>query len=186
MNLKRIYELESTYEFTNPPRNFFPGAARSSWFLATAVLVALLGLASPPLARTGQRRHHRQQRSTGQDNHPARHGRHMGGRGCPSVDDQIKHLKKKLNLSADQQAKLKPILEDHANRWRRSTTTRLLPARTASARCRRFGKALTLEIKSVLTEDQQKSFDKLREEQKGRMGKWRKGGDNAPPAGDSQ
>ena len=35
-----------------------------------------------------------------------------------------------------------------------------------------------------LNEDQQKKFDKMREEQQGRMGKWRKGGGNAaPPSG---
>jgi hypothetical protein len=38
------------------------------------------------------------------------------------------------------------------------------------------------QIKSVLNEDQQKNFDKMREEQHGRMGKWRKGGDNAAPS----
>ena len=36
----------------------------------------------------------------------------MGRRHMPTVDDQLKHLTKKLNLSDDQQAKLKPILED--------------------------------------------------------------------------
>ena len=52
----------------------------------------------------------------------------------------------------------------------------------------RFSKMQTLrqnsdtQIKSVLNDDQQKNFDKMREEQKERMGKWRKGGDNAPPA----
>ena len=40
------------------------------------------------------------------------------------------------------------------------------------------------QIKSVLNEDQQKNFDKMREEQADRMKKWHKGGDNAPPAGD--
>ena len=38
--------------------------------------------------------------------------RHMGRRPMQSVDDQLKHLTKKLNLSDDQQTKLKPILED--------------------------------------------------------------------------
>jgi Spy/CpxP family protein refolding chaperone len=37
------------------------------------------------------------------------------------------------------------------------------------------------QIKSVLTEEQQKSFDKMRAEQQDRMKQWHRGGDNAPP-----
>ena len=37
------------------------------------------------------------------------------------------------------------------------------------------------QIKSVLNEEQQKSFDKMRAEQQERMKQWRRGGDNAPP-----
>jgi protein CpxP len=106
---------------------------------------------------------------------------HMGGRRMmPSVDDQIKHLTKKLNLSADQQAKLKPILEDQHKQMD------VIHNDSSLSREDRFSKMQTLrqssdtEIKSVLNEDQQKSFDKMREEQKDRMGKWRKG--SAPPA----
>jgi Spy/CpxP family protein refolding chaperone len=38
------------------------------------------------------------------------------------------------------------------------------------------------QIKNVLNEDQQKNFDKMRQEQRDRMGQWHKGGGNAPPA----
>ena len=37
------------------------------------------------------------------------------------------------------------------------------------------------QIKSVLNEEQQKNFDKMRAEQQERMKQWRRGGDNAPP-----
>jgi hypothetical protein len=39
-------------------------------------------------------------------------GRNMGRHPMMSVDDQLKHLTKKLKLSDEQQTKLKPILED--------------------------------------------------------------------------
>ena len=114
-------------------------------------------------------------------------GGHMGrGRMMPSVDDQIKHLTKKLNLSADQQAKLKPILEDQRKQMD------AVHSDSSLSREDRFSKMQTLRqssdtaIKSVLNEDQQKNFDKMREEQRDRMGKWHKGGGGAPPSGDSQ
>ena len=49
---------------------------------------------------------------------PANQESGMSGRhhhGMPSADDQLKHLTKRLNLSDDQQTKIKPILEDQQN-----------------------------------------------------------------------
>ena len=49
----------------------------------------------------------------GQEDRPGM-GRGMGGhhRQMPSVDDQLRHMSKQLKLSDEQQAKLRPILED--------------------------------------------------------------------------
>jgi Spy/CpxP family protein refolding chaperone len=112
-------------------------------------------------------------------------GRHMGRHGMQTVDDQLQNLTKKLNLTADQQAKLKPILEDQRAQMEK------LHSDTSLSREDRFGKMQELrqnsdtQIKSVLNEDQQKTFDKMREEQHGHTGKWHKGGGMAPPANDS-
>ena len=165
-------------------------AKRSSW-LTTAFLAGLLSLGlsagsafaqdtqdAPPPPQ-GQQTGQGTGRGMGQ-------GHGMGHGPMGSVDDQIKHLSKKLNLTDDQQAKLKPILEDQ----RKQMDT--IHSDSSLSREDRFSKMQTLrqssdtEIKSVLNEDQQKSFDKMREEQHDRMGKWRKGGASAPPSGDSQ
>ncbi len=169
---------------TIPHGSYLGRSGRNSWLFATAFLALFtLGLAGaafaqdeqngpPPPPQAGQ------QSGQGME-------RHMG-RGGPimSVDDQLKHLTKKLNLSADQQAKLKPILEDQR------TQLEAIHSDSTLSREDRFSKMQTLrqssdtQIKSVLNEDQQKNFDKMREEQQGRMGKWRKGGGNAaPPSG---
>ena len=104
--------------------------------------------------------------------------------GMPSADDQLKHLTKKLNLSDDQQAKLKPILEDQHNQMEQ------LRADNSTSREDRWKKMHEIhensdnQIKSVLNEDQQKKFDQMREEQRSRM-KDRMGarsGGEAPPA----
>jgi protein CpxP len=168
---------------TIPHERFYRRGVRTSWLMATALLALSLGLtsaafgqdeqAAPPPPQNGQ------QSEQGM-------GRHMGGRSMPSVDDQVKHLSKKLNLSADQQAKLKPILEDQR------TQMEAIHNDSSLSREDRFSKMQSLrensdtQIKSLLNDDQQKNFDKMREEQKSRMGRWRRGGENAPatpPAG---
>jgi periplasmic protein CpxP/Spy len=108
-------------------------------------------------------------------------GRHHHG--MPSADDQLKHLTKKLNLTDDQQAKLKPILDDQ------HTQMEQLRADNSGSREDRWKKMREIrensdnQIKSVLNEDQQKKFDAMREEQRSRM-KERMGahsGGDAPP-----
>lgn len=153
-----------------------------SWFAAT-VLTGMLSLGvavfaqdapppTPPADQAGQP-------SEGM-------GRHMGRRGAPSVDDQIKHLTKKLNLSSDQQAKLKPILEDQRKQMEAVHNDSSLSREDRFSKMQTLRQSSDTEIRGVLNEDQQKNFDKMREEQKDRMKNWHKGGGNAPPAGDNQ
>src|SRR6266849_6079969 len=129
------------------PHTFCVRAARKS-LVATAFLAALFSLGVAAFAQDDQNGppppppQQQSDQQPGQTSEPGM-GRHMGQHQMPSVDDQLKHLSKKLNLSDDQ-------------------------------------------IKSVLNADQQKNFDKMREQQHERMKNWRKGGENAPPAGDNQ
>jgi periplasmic protein CpxP/Spy len=112
-------------------------------------------------------------------------GRGMGHRSMESVDDQIKHLSKKLNLTDDQQAKLKPILEDQRKQMEQIHSDSSLSREDRFSKMQALRQSSDTQIKSVLTEEQQKSFDKMRAEQQDRMKQWRKGGENAPPAGAS-
>jgi len=163
------------------PRGSSFGRSGSRPFVATAFLVALLSLcfgtaygqdqdqAAPP-PPSGQ------QSEQGMG-HRMGHGPMM-----PSVDDQIKHLTKKLSLSDDQQAKLKPILEDQRKQMETIHNDSSLSREDRFSKMQALRQSSDTQIKSVLNEDQQKNFDKMREEQHGRMGKW-KGGENAPPPG---
>ncbi|MGH9503688.1 MAG: Spy/CpxP family protein refolding chaperone [Terriglobales bacterium] len=112
-------------------------------------------------------------------------GRHMGRHQMPSVDDQVKHLTKKLNLSDDQQAKLKPILEDQRKQMDDLRNDSSLSREDRFSKMREIRQNSDTQIKSVLNDDQQKNFDKMRDEQHDRMKQWHKGGDSAPPAGGS-
>lgn len=154
-------------------------AKRSSW-LTTGFLAGLLSLGLSAGSAFAQDAQDAPPPPSGQQPGPGM-GRGMGHHPMGSVDDQIKHLSKKLNLSDDQQAKLKPILEDQRKQME------AIHGDGSLSREDRFGKMQALrqssdaEIKSVLNEEQQKSFDKMRAEQQERMKQWRRGGDNAPP-----
>jgi protein CpxP len=108
-------------------------------------------------------------------------GQHMGRRPMMSVDDQVKHLTKKLNLSADQQTKLKPILEDQRKQMEAVHNDSSLSRDDRMTKMQGLRQSTDTQIKSVLNDDQQKSFDKMRADEQARMGKWRKGGADAPP-----
>jgi Spy/CpxP family protein refolding chaperone len=97
----------------------------------------------------------------------------------------IKHLSKKLNLTDDQQAKLKPILEDQRKQMEQIHGDSSLSREDRFSKMQALRQSADTQIKSVLTEEQQKSFDKMRAEQQDRMKQWRRGGENAPPAGAS-
>ena len=107
----------------------------------------------------------------------------MGRRHMPTVDDQLKHLSKKLNLSDDQQAKLKPILEDQRKQMDAIRNDSSLSREDRFSKMQEVRQGSDTQIKSVLNDDQQKNFDKMREDQANRMKRWHRGGDNAPPAG---
>ncbi len=165
-------------------------AKRSSW-LTTAFLAGLLSLGlsagsafaqdtqdAPPPPQ-GQQTGQGTGRGMGQ-------GHGMGHGPMGSVDDQIKHLSKKLNLTDDQQAKLKPILEDQRKQMEAIHSDSSLSREDRFSKMQALRQSSDAQIKGVLNEEQQKNFDKMRAEQQERMKQWRKGGDNnspAPPAG---
>ena len=168
---------------TEPKRAYF-GRSGCNTFLATTVLAALFSVgfaagnafgqdsqeAPPPPAAQGD-----QQPGPGM-------GRNMGRRPMMSVDDQVKHLTKKLKLSDEQQTKLKPILEDQRKQMGQLREDSSMSRQDKFSKMQEIRQNSDTQIKSVLNEDQQKNFDKMRAEQQDRMKQWHRGGDNAPPA----
>jgi protein CpxP len=165
-------------------RSYFSRGGRRSLF-AAAFLAALLSFGfgagnafgqdaqdAPPPPPAGQ--------GTGQGTGQGM-GRGMGHRPMESVDDQIKHLSKKLNLSDDQQAKLKPIFEDQQKQMEQIHNDSSLSREDRFSKMQALRQSSDTQIKGVLNEEQQKSFDKMRAEQQERMKQWRRGGDTPPP-----
>lgn len=93
-----------------------------------------------------------------------------GHRGMMSPDQRLAHLTKTLSLTSDQQAKIKPMLEQEQQQMQS------LHQDTSMAPADRRSKAMQIrqgtndQIKSVLTADQQTKFTQMQDRQMEHMG----------------
>jgi Spy/CpxP family protein refolding chaperone len=90
----------------------------------------------------------------------------MGGQGMGPMtpESHLKMLTEKLNLTADQQAKLKPILEDQSKQMKAlHDDTSLAPA-DKQAKMKELHESSTEKINAVLTPDQQAKWKQMRQE----------------------
>ena len=164
------------------PHGFFAERGGRKTLIAATFVLALFSLAlGTALAQDDKDTPPAQGQPSGEGQSQGT-GRHMGHRGMPTVDDQLKHLTQQLSLTADQQAKLKPILQDQQAQMEKLHSDSSLSREDRFSKMEELRQNSDTQIKSVLTDDQQKSFDKLREEQRSHMGKWHKGGGSAAPA----
>lgn len=97
----------------------------------------------------------------GQDN-GEKHGR-MG-----SVDDQVKMLSEKLNLSDDQQAKVKSILTDQHQQMQAIRDDSSLSQDDKRSKMRGLRDATHSKIRDVLNDDQKTKFDQMQQEMRER------------------
>jgi|GraSoi2013_115cm_1033766.scaffolds.fasta_scaffold01613_6 protein CpxP len=101
----------------------------------------------------------------------------------PTVDDQLKNLTDKLSLSADQQAKIKPILEDRQTQAQTVMSDNSLSQDDRRSKMRSLHESSSAKIRDVLNDDQKKKYDDWQQEMRERM-RQRQGGEN-PPKGDN-
>jgi Spy/CpxP family protein refolding chaperone len=102
-------------------------------------------------------------------------------RGMPSVDDQLKNLTDRLSLTDDQQAKIKPILEDQRTQMQALMKDDSLSPDDRRAKGRSIRESTDTKIRGVLTDDQKKKYDALQQEMRDRMRQRQQGGNNPPP-----
>jgi periplasmic protein CpxP/Spy len=103
-------------------------------------------------------------------------------RGMPSVDDQLKNMTQALNLTDDQQAKIKPILEDaHTQMQKVMQDDSTLSREDRMSKIRSLHEAASGKVREVLTDEQKKKYDDMQDHMRQR----REGGDapqkDAPP-----
>lgn len=101
-------------------------------------------------------------------------------RGMPSVDDQVKMLSDRLNLTADQQTKIKPILEDQRTQAQELRKDDSLSDDDRRNKMRTLRESTNSKIRDVLTDDQKKQFDEMQKQMRDRGRQPQAGGDNPP------
>ena len=82
-----------------------------------------------------------------------------------SVDQHLQMLSEKLNLTDDQKAKLKPILQDQMQQMKAVREDSSLSQEQKHAKMKSIHESFNDQINAVLTPDQQAKFKQMRQEQ---------------------
>ena len=123
----------------------------SRWSILT-ILVLLA--ASLTFAQTSQ-----ESQAPAPENHAGMH--HNG----ESVDQHLQMLSEKLNLTDDQKAKLKPILQDQMQQMKAVHEDSSLSREQKRDKLKSIHQSLSDQINAVLTPEQQTKFKQMRQEQ---------------------
>jgi Spy/CpxP family protein refolding chaperone len=97
-----------------------------------------------------------------------------------NVEDQVKQLTERLNLTDDQQGKVKAILEDGRTQMQKLRGDDSMSQEDKMSKMRSIHDATTAKIRDILTDDQKKKFDELEQERRERMKQRQQGGGEPP------
>jgi periplasmic protein CpxP/Spy len=136
--------------------------------IAVALLAATLmtGAGFAQTAATGSTQPQDQQTA------PAPQG-HKGHK-MPTADERLQHLTKKLNLTDDQQTKIKPILEQQQQQMQALRGDQSLSKEQRHAKFQEMHKDFTGQIRAQLNPDQQTRYDQMLQKQEQRAHKHQK------------
>jgi protein CpxP len=118
-----------------------------------------------------------------QDPAPAQQGQMGGGggRGRGMEGRQLEMLTQKLNLTTDQQAKVKAIDEDTGKQMMALRNDTSLSQDDRRAKMMDIRKSSQDKIRAVLTDDQKTKYDAMQAEMRERMKERQQGGGPPPP-----
>ena len=102
------------------------------------------------------------------------------GRGPMSVDDHVKYLTSKLQLTDDQSAKVKAILEDQRQQAQTLMRDDSLSQEDKRSKMRSLREASASKIRDLLNEDQKKVYDQMEKERREHMRERQKAEVNNP------
>ena len=108
-----------------------------------------------------------------------------GRRGPMSPDDQLKQMTKNFNLTADQQAKIKPILVDSRKKMEDLRNDSSGDRQAMRQKMMQIRQDTNDQVRAQLDDKQKEKFDKQEKEREERM-QDRRGGGPGGPGGDSQ
>jgi len=97
-----------------------------------------------------------------QQNPPAQEsGEHKHGGQMRSSDDMVQDLTTKLNLTADQQAKIKTILDENHEQMRATMNDQSLSKEDKHAKMKSMHDSIHAKVREVLTDEQKPKFDAM-------------------------
>ena len=100
--------------------------------------------------------------------------------GMPSVEERVQHLTKALNLTTDQQAKVKSILEDQKNQTASLKQDTSMSQQDRHAKFRQIHQDTQQKVRDVLNDDQKTKFDQMQARHKEHMGRHGQGEAGSP------
>ena len=113
-------------------------------FLATFLFtLAAVTQQNPPAQGSGQHKH-------GQMGH-----------GMGDVDEHVKELSTKLNLTADQQAKVKAILQENQQQMQAMMKDQSMSMEDKHTKMQSMHDSVHAKVREVLNDDQKKKFDAM-------------------------
>lgn len=108
----------------------------------------------------------------------------MGGhRHAPSPERQLKHLTRALDLTSDQQAQIKPILEEQDQQMKALWQNDSLSRQDRRQQMMQLHRDSKTKIEAVLTDEQKQKYEQMEQQRRERM-QQRREQDQTPP--DSQ
>lgn len=97
-----------------------------------------------------------QQNTPAQENAEHKHNGQMH-----SSDDMVKELTTKLNLTADQQTKIKSILDEQHQQMRATMNDQSLSKEDRQAKMKTMHDSIHAKVREVLTDEQKPKFDAM-------------------------
>jgi periplasmic protein CpxP/Spy len=101
-----------------------------------------------------------QQNPPAQENGEHKHSGQMGSR-MGSTDDMMKDLTAKLNLTADQQTKIKSIMDENHQQMRATMNDQSLSKEDKHAKMMSMHNSVHEKVREVLTDEQKPKFDAM-------------------------
>lgn len=118
-----------------------------------------------------------QQNTPAQESGEHKHGGQMGSR-MGSTDDMMKDLTTKLNLTADQQARIKTILDENHEQMRATMNDQSLSKEDRHAKMKSMHDSIHAKVREVLTDEQKPKFDAMVKDMENNMHGHDKGADH--------
>ena len=103
-----------------------------------------------------------------------------GGHGRMNPDAQLQHLTRALDLSADQQNQIKPILEDRQQKVQALFQDQSLSREDRHSKVQAIRSDSTAKIEAVLNDQQKQKFEAMQQRMEERMQERQHGGSEAP------